>query len=102
MGKKRQINKTIVYPVAFFLLVAVSLVYKYILNDRASGMVIKKEEEVTSEVITESSQTVIETEPRTCQIYICGAVNKITMCLSLLQGLCYFWIFIIYQGWASC
>ena len=76
MGKKRQINKTIVYPVAFFLLVAVSLVYKYILNDRASGMVIKKEEEVTSEVITESSQTVIETEPRTCQIYICGAVNE--------------------------
>ena len=28
--------------------------------------------------------------------------DKITMCLSLLQGLCYFWIFIIYQGWASC
>ena len=28
--------------------------------------------------------------------------DKITMCLSLLQGFCYFWIFIIYQGWASC
>ena len=28
--------------------------------------------------------------------------DKITMCLSLLQGFCYFWILIIYQAWASC
>lgn len=76
MGKKRQIKKTLVYPVAFFLLVAVSLVYKYILNDRASGMVIKKEETVASEEIPESNETSIETELRTCQIYICGAVNE--------------------------
>lgn len=76
MGKKRQIKKTLVYPVAFFLLVAVSLVYKYILNDRASGMVIKKEETVASEEISESNETSIETELRTCQIYICGAVNE--------------------------
>ena len=76
MGKKKQIKKTLVYPVAFFLLVAVSLVYKYILNDRASGMVIKKEETVASEEIPESNETSIETELRTCQIYICGAVNE--------------------------
>ena len=76
MGKKRQIKKTLVYPVAFFLLVAVSLVYKYILNDRASGMVIKKEETVTSQEIQESTGESSATEQRTCQIYICGAVNE--------------------------
>ena len=76
MGKKRQIKKTLVYPVAFFLLVAVSLVYKYILNARASGMVIKKEETVTSQEIQESTGESSATEQRTCQIYICGAVNE--------------------------
>lgn len=75
MGKKKQKIKAIVYPVAFFLLVAVSLVYKYILNHQASGMVIRKDETQISEETSESITTTEESS-MTCQVYICGAVNE--------------------------
>lgn len=75
MGKKRQRSDKIIYPVAFFLLVAVSLVYKYILNRQASGMVIRTDEtEDTREVTIETSVT--EETSSTCRVYICGAVNS--------------------------
>ena len=75
MGKKRQRSDKIIYPVAFFLLVAVSLVYKYILSRQASGMVIRTDEtEDTREVTVEDS--VAEETAGTCRVYICGAVNS--------------------------
>ena len=76
MGKSRQIKKTIVYPAAFLLLLAVSLVYKYILNNQSSGMVIRKEETAATEETHESMKESEPEEPKTCQIYICGAVNE--------------------------
>ncbi|SMC35177.1 competence protein ComEA [Oscillospiraceae bacterium] len=75
MGKKRQIKKTVVYPVAFMLLVAVSIVYKCILNRQSSGMVIKSSGTVASEETVLIDETTV-TEDRTCQVYICGAVNS--------------------------
>lgn len=64
-----------VYPAAFVILLVLSLVYKYILNNQASGMVIKNTQEVTT-VTEEEQQEQKPEEAQTCRIYICGAVSS--------------------------
>ena len=76
MGRKSRIRKNIIYPVAFILLVAVSIVYKFILNRQSSGMVIKPSDTIMSEASSEVSEETSATEEMTCQVYICGAVNS--------------------------
>ena len=74
-GGKKHPSASLKYIIAFVLIAAAGVVYKFVIKNNHSGIVISGSEQ-TSVTTTETSSTITTTDSEAIQVYICGEVNN--------------------------